>query len=88
LSRAGSKAGAVVLESSTAAGSGEALHRPAFDALLYFGRHDLEKGPRAPWRPLFATGVDPRFDHFPGVRCFNDLTLSRLVTSQFRKAKP
>jgi hypothetical protein len=52
---------------------------------LYFGRHDLEKGPRGAWRRLFATGVDPRFDYFPGVRRFDDLTLPRCAASQFRK---
>jgi hypothetical protein len=32
---------------------------------LYFGRRDLEKGQARAWRPLFAIGVDSRFDYFP-----------------------
>jgi hypothetical protein len=51
-----------------AAESGVLLPRLAFDALLYLGRHDLEKGRATPCLPLFAIGVDSRFDYFPSVR--------------------
>jgi hypothetical protein len=51
--------------------------------------HDLEKGmARAPCLPLFAIGVDPRFDYFPGVVSLDNLVFLRRTASQFRKAKP
>jgi hypothetical protein len=37
--------------------------------------------------PLFAIGVDSRFDYFPSVRRFDDLAFLRHVASQLRKAK-
>jgi hypothetical protein len=55
---------------------------------LYFGRRNLEKGQAHAWRPLFAIGVDSRFDYFPGVRRLDDLAFLRRVASQLRKAKP
>jgi hypothetical protein len=54
---------------------------------LYFGRRDLEKGQARAWRPLFAIGVDSRFDYFTGVRRLDDLAFLRRVASQLRKAK-
>ena len=57
--------------------------------ILYFDCPDLEKGrARAPGLPLFAVGVDPRFDYFPGVRRLDNLALLRRMASQLRKAKP
>ena len=51
--------------------------------------HDLEKGrARAPCLPLFAIGVDPRFDYFPGVCSLDNLVFLRRIASQLRKAKP
>ena len=38
--------------------------------------------------PLFAIGVDPRFDYFSGVRSLDNLALLRRTASQLRKAKP
>ena len=38
--------------------------------------------------PLFAIGVDPGFDYFPGVRSLDNLVFLRRMASQFRKAKP
>src|ERR1700735_4145727 len=61
-----------------------------FDARSIFDRRDLEKGGAcpSPCLPIFATGVDPRFDYFPGVRSLDDLALLRSMTSELRKAKP
>jgi hypothetical protein len=45
-------------------------------------------GELPPYRRVFVTGVDLRFDYFPGVRRLDDLALLRRVASQLRKAKP
>ena len=58
--------------------------------ILYFDRRDLKKGRArsSPRLPLFAVGIDPCFDHFPGVRSLDNLVLLRRTASQFGKAKP
>jgi len=58
------------------------IAQDAFDALLYLGRHNLEKRrARAPWLLLIATVVNPRFDYFPGVRSLDDRAFLRRMAS-------
>ena len=55
---------------------------------LYFRRRDLEKGMAPAIRLLFGTGVDPRLDYLPGVRCLKGAAYKRRLASTLREAKP
>jgi hypothetical protein len=40
----------------------------------------------APWLPLFAVVIDPRFDYFPGVRRLDDPAFLRHIAARSQLA--